>query len=115
MKRQGADNDIESITGKIHILNCLAFVHGPCASGLFSGCFKHLLRNVNADNRVRPLFRGVNEMPAIAAANVQDGFPFEVRQQAFQRLLFTRAAKPLYGAVHLTVFRWGRGHAFLPN
>jgi len=83
-------------------------VFSLAASSIFS-------EMVNADNRVRPLFRGVNEMPAIAAANVQVGFPFEVRQQAFQRLLFTRAAKPLYGAVHLTVFRWGRGHAFLTN
>ena len=50
------------------------------------------------------MLHGIDAVPAVAAAEVQDTFSGEIRQEPLQGFPFARAFQPLLGTAHLAVF-----------
>ncbi len=104
MQRQGTDDDIKRVLGKINIFDGRS-PEFDVAKAIFSGGgFQHFFRNVDTENLFCPVFGRVKTVPAEAAAKVQYAFFRKIGQQLFQFVPLSGGFQSVNGAGKSAVF-----------
>ena len=104
MDGQGTEDHVKALRREWGLRHIPPDIGHLRSRGLFPGHGQHFLRQVHAGDSRRAVFRRIDAVPAVAAAQIQHPLPGEVRQQGLQGLPLPGARQSQAGAVHLAVF-----------
>ena len=81
MDGQGTEDHVKALRREWGLRHIPPDIGHLRSRGLFPGHGQHFLRQVHAGDRRRAVFRRIDAVPAVAAAQIQHPLPGEVRQQ----------------------------------
>ena len=104
MDGQGTEDHVKALRREWGLRHIPPDIGHLRSRGLFPGHGQHFLRQVHAGDRRRAVFRRIDAVPAVAAAQIQYAAAFQRRKHPAELMPFSRSRKPLSASCHLRIF-----------